>query len=220
MGLDFQNLEVYLMKSFRVLILSILFMVTMALPALAQGTQSNSPVQRTSANSAIFYGGVVGSADTFASLSTDYENQDQYILYLEKYSNINAEYYYGQVKIPKSDVVFNTNKGTVTVSKTVAINKVEWVYDEENDSYNRIEEYVGDESINLTWSFNPRDFSYHKYVDRNIEIGFDKYLKLGRSTYKEYNAVTVSGKIGDKEIADFDHITANVFAGTSFQIIK
>jgi hypothetical protein len=208
------------MKSFRVLILSILFMVTMALPALAQGTQSNSPVQRTSANSAIFYGGVGGSADTFVSLSTDYENHDQYILYLEKYSNINTEYYYGQVKIPKSDVVFNTNKGTVTVSKTVSINKVEWVYDEENDSYNRIEEYVGDESINLTWSFNPRDYSYHKSIDRNIEIGFDEYLQLGSSTYKDYNNVTVSGKIGDLEIVDFDYTGANVFTGTSFAVIK
>src|SRR3954466_9362893 len=219
MGLGFQNLEVYLMKRFRVLILSILFLLTMALPALAQGTQNNSPVQKTSTNGAIFYGGE-GSTNTYVNLATDYENQDQYILYLEKYSNIIDEYYYSQVKIPKSDVVFNTNKGTVTVSKTEAINKVEWVYDEENDSYNRIEEYVGDESINLTWSFNPRDYIYHKSVDRNIEIGFDEYLQLGSFTSKDYNHVTVSGKIGDVEIIDFDYTGAYVFTGTSFAVIK
>jgi hypothetical protein len=207
------------MKRFRVLILTILFMLTMALPALAQGTQSNSPVQRTAFNSAIV-NGWGESANTYVSLSTDYENQDQYILYLEKYSNITHENYYGQVKIPKSDVVFNTNKGTVMVSKTVAVNKLEWVYDEEHDSYNRIETYVGDESINLTWSFNPRDFIYHKSVEKNIEIGLDEYLQLGSSTYKVYNDVTVSGKIGDIEIADFYHIATNVLTGTSFQIIK
>ena len=105
------------MKSFRVLILSILFMVTMALPALAQGTQSNSPVQRTSINVAMFHGGE-GSTETNANLATDYENQDQYILYLDKYNYMADEYYYGQVKIPKSDVVFNTKKGKVMVSKT------------------------------------------------------------------------------------------------------
>ena len=219
MGLGFQNLEVYLMKRFRVLILSILFMVTMALPALAQGTQNNSPVQKTSTNGAIFYGGE-GSTNTYVNLATDYENQDQYILYLEKYSNIIDEYYYSQVKIPKSDVVFKTNKGTVMVSKTVAVNKIEWVYDEESDSYNPIEKYVGDESINLTWSFNPKDYAYQKSFDKNIQIGFDEYLKLRRSTYKDYNSVTVSGKIGDIEIVDFDYTSANVFTGTSFQIIK
>src|SRR3954471_8943902 len=134
MGLGFQNLEVYLMRRFRVLILTILFMLTMALPAMAQGTQSNSPVQRTAFNIATFFGGE-GSTDIFASLSTDFENQDQYILYFEKHSYITGDYY-GQVKIPKSDVVFNTTKGTVMLSKTVAVNKIEWVYDEESDSYN------------------------------------------------------------------------------------
>lgn len=38
------------MRRFRVLILTILFMLTMALPAMAQGTQSNSPIQRTAFN--------------------------------------------------------------------------------------------------------------------------------------------------------------------------
>jgi hypothetical protein len=207
------------MKRFRVLILTILFMLTMALPALAQGTQSNSPVQRTSTNNAMFYG-EGGATKTYVSLSTDYENQHQYILYLQKYDNINFEYYYGRIKIPKSDVVFNTNKGTVMVSKTVALNKFELVYDEEHDSYSPIEKYVGDESINLTWSFNPRDFIYHKSVDKNIEIGLDEYLRLGSSTYKDYTDVTVTGKIGDIEIADFYITTANVLTGTSFSIIK
>jgi hypothetical protein len=207
------------MRRFRVLILTILFMLTMALPAMAQGTQNNSPVQRTSFNSATFYGGEE-STNIYASLATDYDNQDQYILFLEKINYITDEYYYGQVKIPKSDVVFNTKKGTVMVSKTVALNEVEWVYDEESDSYNPIEKYVGDESINLTWSFNPRDYSYHKSIDRNIEIGFDEYLQLGSSTYKDYNNVTVSGKIGDLEIVDFDYTGANVFTGTSFAVIK
>jgi hypothetical protein len=207
------------MRRFRVLILTILFMLTMALPAMAQGTQNNSPVQRTSFNSATFYGGEE-STNIYASLATDYDNQDQYILFLEKINYITDEYYYGQVKIPKSDVVFNTKKGTVMVSKTVALNEVEWVYDEESDSYNPIEKYVGDESINLTWSFNPRDYSYHKSIDRNIEIGFDEYLQLGSSTYKYYNYVTVSGKIGDLEIVDLDYTGANVFTGTSFAVIK
>ena len=38
------------MRRFRVLILTILFMLTMALPAMAQGTQSNSRIQRTAFN--------------------------------------------------------------------------------------------------------------------------------------------------------------------------
>jgi hypothetical protein len=219
MGLGFQNLEVYLMKRFRVLLLTMLFMLVVALPAMAQGTQSNSPVQRTSINGATFYGGE-GSTETYANLATDYENQDQYILYLQKYNYITNELSNGQVKIPKSDVVFNTNKGSVMVSEIVALNKVEWVYDEETGSYNPIEEYVGDESINLTWSFNPRDYSYHKSVERNIEIGFNEYLQLGSSTFKEYNHVTVSGNIGDMEIVDFDDTGAYVFTGTSFAVIK
>ena len=219
MGLGFQNLEVYLMKKLRVLILTILFMLTMALPAMAQGTQNNSPVQRTAFNDARFYGGE-GSTDTYVNLVTDYENQDQYILYLDKYNYIENVSYYGQVKIPKSDIVFNTKKGTVMVSKTVAVNKLEWIYDEESDSYYPIEEYVGDESINLTWSFNPRDYSSHKSVDRNIEIGLDEYLQLGSSTYKDYNNVTVSGNIGDMELVDFDYTGANVLTGTSFSVIK
>jgi hypothetical protein len=194
-------------------------MLTMVFPAMAQGTQNNSPVQRSSINGAMFYGGE-GSTATYANLATDYDNQDQYILYFYKYNYITDENYYGQVKIPKSDVVFNTKKGTVMVSKTVAVNKVEWVYDEESDYYNPIETFVGDESINLTWSFNPRDYSYHKSVNKNIEIGFNEYLQLGSSTYKDYNHVTVSGKIGDMEIVDFDYTGASVFTGTSFSVIK
>ena len=205
------------MKRFRVLLLAMLFMLTMAVPAMAQGTQNNSPVQRTAFNGAMFYGNE-GSTDINANLVTDYENQDQYILYLDKYNYIAEEFYYGQVKIPKSDVVFNTKKGTVMVSKAVAVNKVKWVYD--GDSYYPIEEYVGDESINLTWSFNPREYSSHKSVDRNIEIGFDEYLQLGSSILKEYNHVTVSGSIGEMEIAEFDYSDANVLTGTSFSVIK
>ena len=207
------------MRRFRVLLLTILFILTMALPAMAQGTQSNSPVEKTSIDVATFYGGK-GSTNTYANLTTDYENQDQYILYVEKNNNLTDEYYYGRVKIPKSDVVFNTTKGTVMVSKTVAVNTVEWVYDEESDSYKPIEKYVGDEAINLTWSFNPKDYSDYKYVDKKIEIGPNEYLQIGRTTTKEYNHVTASGKIGDMEIKDFDGTGANVSTGTSFAVIK
>lgn len=207
------------MRSFKVVIFTILLMLTMTLPAMAKGTPNNSPVQKASINTATFYGGQ-GTTDTYANLVTNYENQDQYILYLEKYNYETNESYYGQVKIPKSDVVFVTNKGTVKVSKTVAINKVEWVYDEVSGTYNPIETYVGDESINLTWSFNPKNYSYHKSFDRNIEIGFNEYLQLGKSTYKDYNNVTVSGNIGDTEIADFERTGASVLTGTSFSVIK
>lgn len=207
------------MRKFSVLIFTILFILTMTLPAMAQGTPNNSPVQRSSINAATFYGGE-GSTDTYAHLVDDYENQDQYILYVDKYNYSTNESYYGQVKIPKSDVVFNLNKGTVMVSKTVALTKVEWVYDEVGGFYTPIETPAGDVAINLTWSFNPRDYSYNKSVDRNIEYGFNQYLQLGRSTFKDYNNVTVSGNIGDMKVVDFDNTGAKVYTGTSFTVIK
>ncbi|MGI8385691.1 hypothetical protein [Robertmurraya sp. P23] len=203
------------MKKFKVLLFTILFML-IAVPAMAQ---SNSPVQKASINGAMFYGGD-GTTDTFVNLATDYENKDQYILYLEKYNFQTDEYYYGQAIIPKSSVVFDTKKGTVSVSNTVTLNKVEWVYDKKTKAEYPVETPVGDESINLTWSFNSGDYSYHKTVDKNIEIGFDEYLQLARATYKDYYNVTVSGKIGAIETVDFDYNGGSVFTGTSFVIIK
>jgi len=168
---------------------------------------------------AMFYVGD-GTTDTFVNLATDYENKDQYILYVEKYNFEMNEYTYGQAIIPKSSVVFDTRKGTVSVSDTVTLNKVEWVYDKKTKTEYPVETYAGDESINLTWSFNSRDYSYHKYVDKNIEIGFDEYLQLSRFTYKDYNNVTVSGQIGAMETVDFEYNGGSVFTGTSFVIIK
>lgn len=204
------------MKNIKVLVFTILFLLTTALPAMAQ---SNSPVQKSSINGAMFYGGDE-TTETYVNLATDYENKDQYILYLEKYNFETNEYYYGQATIPKVDVVFDTKKGTVTVRDTVTLNKVEWVYDKKTKSEYPVETPAGDESINLTWSFNSGDYSYHKSVDKNIEIGFDEYLQLSRATYKDYNHVSISGQIGAMETVDFEYTGASVFTGTAFTIIK
>ncbi|KKI88901.1 hypothetical protein WQ54_28665 [Bacillus sp. SA1-12] len=207
------------MKRLRVMILTVVFILTMALPAMAQGNQSNSPVSKSSFESAMF-NGIQGSIETYTTLTADPENKGQYILYLEKYNFDANVYYFGSAVVPSSDVVFNTTKGTVKVNKTVALTKVEDVYDEENDAYYTIETPAGDESVDLTWAFNPRNYSTHKYVDRNIEIDFNQYLQLSKATIKDYSNVTVSGKIGNAGTEELDHSGASVFTGTSFTIIK
>lgn len=214
-GLGFHNLEVYSLKKFKVLLFTVLFML-IAVPAMAQ---SNSPVQKASINAAMFYGGE-GTTDTYVNLANDYENKDQYILYLEKYNFETDEYTYGQALIPKSEVVFDTKKGTVSVSKAVTMTHVKWVYDKKGKYYYPLETAAGEESVNLTWSFNSGDYSYHKTVDKNIEIGFDEYLQLARSTYKDYNKVTVSGNIGTKQTVDFEYSGGSVLTGSFFTIIK
>lgn len=191
----------------------------MALPALAQGNSSNSQVLKSSIESAMF-DGYQGSIETYTTLTADPENKDQYILYLEKYNFDANVFYYGSSVVPASDAVFNTTKGTVKVNKTVTLTKVEPVYDEENDVFYTIETPAGDESVDLTWTFNPRKYSTHQYVDRNIEIGFNQYLKLSKATIKDYSNVTVSGKVGNTGTEEFDHYGASVFTGTSFRIIK
>lgn len=199
--------------------LAILFLLITALPVMAQGTKSNSPVQKSSFNESMFYG-QKGSIETFAYLTSYSEEKDQYYLYLEKYNFDTDEYYYGSVMIPASDIVFSTTKGTAILNNTVAINKVDFVYDEEADEYYPIETYVGDESVNLTWTFNPRDYSTHKYTDKNIQLDFEQYLQLSKGTYKDYKNVAVTGNIGEIGIEDFDYSGAGVMTGTGFAIIK
>ncbi|MCM3790058.1 hypothetical protein M3221_16850 [Domibacillus indicus] len=207
------------MKRFRVMMLTVVFILTMALPAMAQGNQRDSQVSKSSIESAMF-DGIQGSVETYTTLTADPENKDQYILYLEKYNFEAGLYYYGSAVVPASDVVFNTTKGTVKVNKTVALTKVEDVYDKKNDVFYTIETPAGDESVDLTWTFNPRNYSTHKYVDRNIEIDFNQYLQLSTATIIDYSTVTVSGKIGNTGTEEFDHSGASVFTGTSFTLIK
>jgi hypothetical protein len=201
------------MRKLTLVILSMILVLTMSLPAMAKGAQKSSFEYAT------FYG-MEGSTEIYVSVTTDYENQDQYILYVDKYNYETDEIISGYVRIPKSEIVFKTNKGTVKVNTIVPLNKVEWVYDEASDSYYTIETYIGDESVNLTWSFDPKNYSSHKYVDKNIQIGPNEYIKLEKYTYKQYRGVTVSGNIGHLEIVDFAYSNASVLTGTSLQIIK
>ncbi|MGJ7922919.1 hypothetical protein [Neobacillus sp. LXY-4] len=207
------------MKRLRVLMLTVVFILSMALPAMAQGTQSKTPVQKSTYEGAMFFGNK-DSFETFVNLSSYSEINGQYDLYFGKYNSNTDEYYYGSAVVPASEVVFNTTKGSVKVNKTVSVYKVEFVYDEETDSYTTNETYVGDETVNLSWAFNPKEFSTHKYQDRNIQIGYDQYLKLSKGTFKDYNNVAVTGNIGDSGIEDFEYSGANVSTGTGFDLIK
>jgi hypothetical protein len=193
--------------------------MTMALPAMAQGNQSNSPAQKISFNDAVFFGGTENT-DTFVGLSSYSEVKNQYNLYLEKYNFETGDYYFGSAAIPASEVVFNTTKGTVTVNKTVDVYKVEYTYDEETDSETVTETYVGVESVNLTWTFNPRNYSTHKFMEKNIELDFDEYLQLSKGTSKDYNGVQVTGNIGDTDIKVLDYTGGGVSTGTALAIIK
>lgn len=219
MRFRFYYLGVYTLKRFRVLMLTVVLILTMALPAMAQGTQSNSPAQKSSFNDAVFFGGK-GNTETFVGLSSYSENNGQYNLYLEKYNFETGEYYYGSAEIPATDVVFNTTKGTVTVNQTVDVYKVEYVYDEETDSDTTNETYLGEESVSLTWAFNPRNYSTHKFVERNIELDFEQYLQLSKGTIKDYNNVQITGQIGNTGIEDYEYTGGGVSTGTAFALIK
>ena len=203
------------MRKLTMVLLAIVLMLTMSLPAMAKGAST----QKSSFEVASF-SGIEGSTETYVSLVTNYHNPDQYLLILEKYNYETGEIIRGDVAIPKSEVVFKTNKGTVQVNKTVSLIKYEWVYDEPSDSYYPIETYAGDESVNLTWSFDHKNYSTHKSVDKNIDIGPNEYIKFLKSTYKEYKQITVSGNIGNVNVADYDYNYASVLTGTSLQVIK
>ena len=156
----------------------------------------------------------------YKRLLTDYENEDQYLLYVDKYNYETDEMIGGVVKIPKSEVVFKTNKGTVQVNKTVPLYKIEWVYDEVSETKYPVETYLGDESINLTWSFDPKADSSGKSFDKKVKIGPNEYLQVGKYTYKDYFDVTVTGHIGDLDVAEFESTNASIMTGTSFEVIK
>src|SRR3954470_18448926 len=99
------------MKKMKVLILTVVFLLTMALPAMAQ---SNSSLNKSSFKGASFYGSE-GTADTYVDISTNFEEKDSYILYFQTYDNEKEEYYYGSAVVPATNVIFDVNKGTAKV---------------------------------------------------------------------------------------------------------
>ncbi|TDK54739.1 hypothetical protein E2K98_28915 [Bacillus salipaludis] len=125
------------MRKMKVLILTVVFLLTMALPAMAQ---SNSPVNKGSFQGASFYGSEATS-DTSVGLFTNFEDKDSYILYYQTYDYEKDEYYYGSAVVPATKVVFDINKGTAKVNQTVEVNKVDLTRDEEGNC-------TGDESSN------------------------------------------------------------------------
>ncbi|MDQ6596462.1 hypothetical protein [Bacillus salipaludis] len=125
------------MRKMKVLILTVVFLLTMALPAMAQ---SNSHVNKGSFQGASFYGSEATS-DTSVGLFTNFEDKDSYILYYQTYDYEKDEYYYGSAVVPATKVVFDINKGTAKVNQTVEVNKVDLTRDEEGNC-------TGDESSN------------------------------------------------------------------------
>jgi hypothetical protein len=207
------------MRRLKVLSLTIFFLLAMALPVIAQGNPSNSPVQRDSFNGAFFF----GSEDSTITLIDIFDGtEEKDFIFLEKYFESDPTIsYVGSLEIEKANVVFNMQKGTVSVRAIIPLTKVEWIYDEETDSYyaNYLEN-VGSEEVTLIWSFNHRDYSYHKSVNKNIQIGMDEYLHLDRATYKDFNNIIVSGNVGGTDVQDFDFTSGGVTSGTYFSIIK
>ncbi|MFS0636881.1 hypothetical protein AB1K84_13335 [Mesobacillus foraminis] len=205
------------MKRLRVFMLTVVFLLTMALPAMGQGSQTDSPAQKSSFQEAVF-SGVNQNTETYVTLSSYSGNNGQYNLFIEKLNFESEEYFYGDTVIPASEVVFNTTKGTVTVNKTVDVYKVEYA-DDGTDSPPK-ETFVGKESVNLTWTFNPRNYSTHKFTEKNIELDFEQYLQLSKGTTKDYKDVQVTGNIGDTLTGDYEFSGGAVSAGTAFAIIK
>jgi hypothetical protein len=203
------------MRKMKVFILTVVFLLTMALPAMAQ---SNSPVQKGSFQDASFYGSE-GTVDTSVDLSTNFEGKDSYILYYQTYDYEKDEYYYGSAVVPATNAIFDVNKGTAKVNTTVEIYKVDFTCDEEGNC-NGDETPAGTKSINLAWEFNPKSYSTSKYSDKNVQIDFDQYIKLSKGTFKNYNNVSVSGTVDGKGTDSFEYSGGNVSTGSSFTIIK
>ncbi|QIZ08268.1 hypothetical protein HFZ78_17305 [Priestia megaterium] len=203
------------MRKVKVLILTVVFLLTMALPAMAQ---SNSPVYKGSFQGASFYGSA-GTVDTSVDLSTNFEGKDSYILYYQTYDYEKDEYYYGSAVVPATKAVFDINKGTAKVNQTVEVYKVDFTCDEEGNCTGD-ETPAGTKSINLTWAFNPKSYSTSKYSEKNVQIDFDEYIKLSKVTFKDYNNVSVSGTVDGKGTDSFEYYDGNVSTGSSFAIIK
>ncbi len=203
------------MKKVKVLFLTVVFLLTMALPAMAQ---SSSPVYKGSFQSVSFYGSE-GTVDTSVDLSTNYEGKDSYILYYHTYNYEKDEYYYGSAVVPASKAIFDINKGTAKVNQTVEVYKVNLTCDEEGN-WTGEKTPVGTKSINLTWTFNPKSYSTSKYTERNVQIGFDEYIKLSKGTFKNYNNVSVSGTVDSKRSDSFEYSGGNVSTSSSLTIIK
>ena len=203
------------MRKVKVLILTVVFLLTMALPAMAQ---SNSPVYKGTFQGASFYGSE-GTGDTNVDLSTNFEDKDSYILYYQTYDYEKDEYYYGSAVVPATNAIFDVNKGTAKVNTTVEVYKVDFTCDEEGNCTGD-ETPAGTKSINLAWSFNPKSYSTSKYSDKNVQIDFDQYIKLSKGTFKNFNNVSVSGTVDGKSTDSFEYSGANVSTGSSFAIIK
>ncbi|MEH7415059.1 hypothetical protein V7266_07215 [Neobacillus drentensis] len=203
------------MKKVKVLILTVVFLLTMALPAMAQ---SNSSIYKGSYQSASFYGSE-GTVETYVDLSTNFEDKDSYLLTYQSYNYENDESYYGSAVVPAAKAVFDFNKGTAKVSQTVEVFKVDVTCDEEGNCTGD-ETPAGTKSINLTWAFNPKSYSTSKFTDKNVQIDYDVYLKLSKGTFKDYNNVSVSGTVDGKGTASFEYSGGNVSTGSSFSIIK
>ena len=201
------------MKKVKVLILTVVFLLTMALPAMAQ---SNSPVNKSSFQNASFYG-AEGTIDTTVDLFTNFEDSNSYILYYQTYDYEKNEFFYSNSVIPASNVIFDVNKGTAKVNTTVEVYKV--TCDDEGNCTSD-ETPAGTKSINLAWAFNSKSYSTSKYSDKNIQIDFDQYIKLSKGTFKDYYNVSVSGTVDGKGTDSFEYSSGNVYTGSSFSIIK
>jgi hypothetical protein len=187
----------------------------MALPAMAQ---NNSSIYKGSFQNASFYGSE-GTVDTSVDLFTNFEDKDSYILYYHTYDYEKDEYYYGNTVVPTSKMMFDINKGTAIVNQTVEVFKVDFICDEEGNCTGE-ETPAGTKSINLTWTFNPKNYSTFKYTEKNVQIGFDEYIKLSKGTSKDYNNVSVSGTVGSKSTDSFEYSGGYVSTSSSFTILK
>jgi hypothetical protein len=203
------------MRKVKVLILSVVFLLAIALPAMAQ---SNSPVNKDSFQSASFYGSET-TGDTSVELFTNFEDKDSYILYYQTYDYEKDEQYYGSAVVPATNAIFDVNKGTVKVNTTVEVYKVDFTCDEEGNCTGD-ETPAGTKSINLAWAFNPKSYSTSKYSEKNVQIDYDQYIKLSKGTFKNYNNVSVSGTVDGKSTDSFEYSGANVYTGSSFAIVK
>lgn len=203
------------MRKVNVLILTVVFLLTMAMPAMAQG---KSTVFKGSFQGASFYG-AEGTTDTYVDLSTNFGGKNSYFLYYQTYDYETEEYYYGTAVISATKDIFDVNKGTVNVKQTVDVFKVNFTCDEEGECTG--EEFpAGTKSLNLTWKFNPKSYSTVKYTDRNVQIDFNEFIKLSKGTFKDYYQVSVSGTIGGKRTDSYEYSFGSVTTGSSFTIIK
>ncbi|KKK38102.1 hypothetical protein WQ57_09785 [Mesobacillus campisalis] len=208
------------MRKIKVLILSVVFLLTMSLPAMAQSNKSPSQSPyKGSYQSASFYGSE-GTVDTHIEFSTNFEGKDSYMLIYHTYDYETDEFYIGSAEIPATKDVFDLNKGKAKVNATVEVSKVDVTCDDEGEECTWEETPAGSKSINLSWTFNPKSYSTSKYSDRNVQIGYDEYIKLSKGTFKNFNNVSVSGSIGEKRTDSFEYSGGGVTSGSSFTIIK